>query len=317
MTATASSPLHDSHLRHPAGARLRSGDQRRLPVQASRRLCRRRRSTCAGRCGRHARCSPRGCSRSAWLIATGAWVFHVAAMSMAPLSIGAGRARRRRGAAGGHGRAAVRAARSPAGSGSALGLTAGGLMLLGFTLPACTARTRASRSRDDRVRGRPVLVGTLLIIGPRIGAPEQHHGFMLGAAAGILFGVSDVAIKALSGMIGAHGVRRACSVPWTAGRRRRVGRRLLRLGQGPAGRRGGPVIAVTARPRTSPGSSAGSSCSATRCRATRWRSGSSASRSARARRGVADARAGARRGRSPSPDRRSVRRLDRPGSRSS
>ena len=51
-----------------------------------------------------------------------------------------------------------------------------------------------------------IVAGTLLIMGPRIGAPAQHHGFMLGAAAGILFGVSDVAIKAISGLVGAHGV---------------------------------------------------------------------------------------------------------------
>ena len=42
-------------------------------------------------------------------------------------------------------------------------------------------------------------------MGPRMGAPAEHHGYMLGAASGILFGVSDVAIKAISGMVGAHG----------------------------------------------------------------------------------------------------------------
>jgi hypothetical protein len=36
---------------------------------------------------------------------------------------------------------------------------------------------------------------------------------MLGAAAGILFGVSDIAIKAIAGMIGAHGVLGLMS-PW-------------------------------------------------------------------------------------------------------
>ena len=36
---------------------------------------------------------------------------------------------------------------------------------------------------------------------------------MLGAAAGILFGVSDIAIKALTGMIGAHGLVGLVS-PW-------------------------------------------------------------------------------------------------------
>jgi hypothetical protein len=56
--------------------------------------------------------------------------------------------------------------------------------------------------------------GTLLMIGPRIGAPAHHHGFMLGAAAGIMFGVSDVAIKAISGMIGAHGIA-GLLTPWT------------------------------------------------------------------------------------------------------
>ena len=50
-------------------------------------------------------------------------------------------------------------------------------------------------------------------MGPRIGAPLRHHGYMLGAAAGILFGVSDIAIKAISGMIGSVGVLALLS-PW-------------------------------------------------------------------------------------------------------
>jgi drug/metabolite transporter (DMT)-like permease len=45
-------------------------------------------------------------------------------------------------------------------------------------------------------------IGALLITGPRMGAPDHHHGIMLGAAAGVLFGVSDVAIKALTGLSG-------------------------------------------------------------------------------------------------------------------
>jgi hypothetical protein len=43
-------------------------------------------------------------------------------------------------------------------------------------------------------------IGALLITGPRMGAPDHHHGVMLGGAAGVLFGVSDVAIKALTGL---------------------------------------------------------------------------------------------------------------------
>jgi hypothetical protein len=42
-------------------------------------------------------------------------------------------------------------------------------------------------------------VGTLLISAPRMGAPAHHHGALLGAAAGVLFGVGDVALKALTG----------------------------------------------------------------------------------------------------------------------
>jgi hypothetical protein len=50
-------------------------------------------------------------------------------------------------------------------------------------------------------------------MGPRIGAPREHHGYMLGAAAGILFGVSDIALKAMSGLIGSGGVAGLLS-PW-------------------------------------------------------------------------------------------------------
>ena len=41
-------------------------------------------------------------------------------------------------------------------------------------------------------------VGVLLIAAPRLGTPAHHHGAILGAAAGTLFGVSDVALKALT-----------------------------------------------------------------------------------------------------------------------
>ena len=81
-------------------------------------------------------------------------------------------------------------------------------------------------------------IGALLIAGPRLGAPDHHHGVMLGAAAGVLFGVSDVAIKALTG---ARRPRSASSLsPWLAVTDPRLGRRLLRLGPRPAGRRGRP-----------------------------------------------------------------------------
>ena len=52
-------------------------------------------------------------------------------------------------------------------------------------------------------------LGALLISGPRIGAPDHHHGIMLGAASGVLFGVSGVAMKAITGL-GHDGIA-ACS----------------------------------------------------------------------------------------------------------
>jgi hypothetical protein len=57
-------------------------------------------------------------------------------------------------------------------------------------------------------------LGALLIMGPRMGGRVEHHGVMLGAAAGILFGVSDTAIKALTGITHAHGVSGLLLSPW-------------------------------------------------------------------------------------------------------
>jgi hypothetical protein len=89
-----------------------------------------------------------------------------------------------------------------------------GLILLGVTLPgAHGADSRFSIPAMIVFEGGLILVGALLIMGPQMGAPREHHGFMLGAAAGILFGVSDVAIKATSGMVSAHGLAGFLS-PW-------------------------------------------------------------------------------------------------------
>ena len=147
------------------------------------------------------------------LIASGAWAFHVAAMSVAPLSLVQAVL------AAGVVLLAVMAERVfgvTVGRKQWIGLwlTAAGLILLGFTLPAAHgAHSRFSVPGMIAFEFGLIGAGALLIMGPRIGAPAHHHGFMLGAAAGILFGVSDVAIKALSGMIGAHGIAGLLS-PW-------------------------------------------------------------------------------------------------------
>jgi multidrug transporter EmrE-like cation transporter len=138
-------------------------------------------------------------------IACLAWIFHVAAMAVAPLSLVQAVL------AGGVVLLAVMAERAFGLSLSRrqwLGilLTAAGLLLLGLSLPSVHgAHSRFSVPAMIAFEAGLLIAGSLLIMGPRIGAPAQHHGFMLGAAAGILFGVSDVSIKAISGMVGAHG----------------------------------------------------------------------------------------------------------------
>jgi hypothetical protein len=147
------------------------------------------------------------------LIASAAWIFHVAAMAVAPLSLVQSVL------AGGVVLLAIMAERSfglniSRRQWAGIGLTAVGLILLGISLPAVHG-AHSHFSVPGMIGFEAVLLvaGTLLIMGPRIGAPAQHHGFMLGAASGILFGVSDVSIKAISGMVGVHGVLGLIS-PW-------------------------------------------------------------------------------------------------------
>lgn len=148
-----------------------------------------------------------------WVIGAGAWVFHVAAMSVAPLSIVQAVL------AGGMVLLAIMAeqmlgCRIGRRQWIGLGLTAFGLMLLGFTLPAAHgAHSKFSTPSLIGFEGVLIGAGTLLILGPSIGAPQEHHGYMLGAASGMLFGVSDVAIKAISGMVGSSGLLGLLS-PW-------------------------------------------------------------------------------------------------------
>src|SRR5579875_2352084 len=148
------------------------------------------------------------------LIACGAWVIHVAAMAVAPLSLVQAVL------AGGVVMLAVMAERifgMKIGRRQWVGLAsmAGGLVLLGCTLPSAHgADSSYSIPGMIAFEGGLIIAGGLLIAGPRIGAPSEHHGFMLGAASGILFGVSDVSIKAVSGLIGAHGIV-GLITPWT------------------------------------------------------------------------------------------------------
>ena len=87
-------------------------------------------------------------------------------------------------------------------------------MLLTATLPS-TAGAEASYSVAAMVAFEAGLpsVGTLLLLSGGLGAPQQHHAPLLGTAAGVLFGVSDVAIKAHTGAVADSGALGLLS-PW-------------------------------------------------------------------------------------------------------
>src|SRR5437764_8626791 len=147
-------------------------------------------------------------------VATAAWGLHVAALALAPMSVVQAVL------AGGVVLLAVMAERLfgfQVGRRQWIGLgcMAGGLVLLGITLPAAhTAHSTFSTAAMIGFEAGLLGIGGLLILGPRVGAPVEHHGVMLGAAAGILFGVSDVAIKALTGIVGHSGVLGVVLSPW-------------------------------------------------------------------------------------------------------
>ena len=167
---------------------------------------------------RHPLRSGRALFASRWFaigltVAAGAWILHVFALALAPLSV-------------------VQAVLSTgvvllavlaervfgfqvgARQWVGVGMTAAGLLLLVLTLPTQDgAHSAYSLAGMVSFEAGMLVIGALLISGPRLGAPDHHHGIMLGAAAGTLFGVSDVAIKALTGL---GGLTHVLVSPWLA-----------------------------------------------------------------------------------------------------
>jgi hypothetical protein len=93
-------------------------------------------------------------------------------------------------------------------------MTATGLALLVVTLPSPEGDGAAFAVPGLLAfEAATLALGTLLIAAPRLGAPAHHHGALLGASAGVLFGVSDVAIKALTGAA-ADGALGVLLSPW-------------------------------------------------------------------------------------------------------
>src|SRR3954468_5325964 len=165
---------------------------------------------------KHPVASAVGLFRSKWfaigmLVALGAWVFHVAALALAPLSIVQAVI------AGGLVFLTVVAERwfgCSVGTRqwAGVGLTALGLVLLAITLPTHAAHASYSLVAMAAFESGLLALGTFLVLSKKLGNHE-HHGVMLGTAAGMLFGVSDVAIKALTGAVGAQGALGLVS-PW-------------------------------------------------------------------------------------------------------
>jgi drug/metabolite transporter (DMT)-like permease len=146
-------------------------------------------------------------------IAAGAWLLHVAALALAPLSM-------------------VQAVLStgvivvavlgdrlfgctvPRRQWIGVGMTAFGLVALVATLPSPDGAHGAfAAPMLIAFEAGMLVLGITLVAAPRLGAPSHHHGAVLGAAAGVLFGVSDVAVKALTNAAGS-GVLAVLGSPW-------------------------------------------------------------------------------------------------------
>jgi drug/metabolite transporter (DMT)-like permease len=149
------------------------------------------------------------------LVGLAAWLLHVAAISLAPLSVVQAVL------SGGLVLLAVMADRLFGFSVGprqwwGLGMTGVGLILLGVTLPASHG-AHASFSVTAMIAFEAGLfgLGALFIMGPRLGGPAEHHGIMLAAAAGVLFGVCNIGVKALTGIVGDGGAVGIVLSPWT------------------------------------------------------------------------------------------------------
>lgn len=164
--------------------------------------------------------SAAGLFRSRWwaigfAIGCAAWGLHVAALAIAPLSLVQAVI------AGG---LALLAFPARQWFGIALGrreLFGLGLAAVGLAFLTLTATGDASEARDGYSQsamlgfeGGAVAIGAALLLSAHGERGVRHGGLLLGASAGVLLGVSDVAIKALAASVLASPL--ALLSPWTA-----------------------------------------------------------------------------------------------------
>lgn len=132
-----------------------------------------------------------------WLVALGAWLLHVGALSLAPLSIVQAVL------SGGLVFLAVIAERFfgfhlGRRQWTGLAITAGGLAALGLT-SGHSGDGSSSLGALISVESAVFALGALLVVGSvRVDCSRRNEGMALAFAAGALFGVSDIAIKYLT-----------------------------------------------------------------------------------------------------------------------
>jgi hypothetical protein len=156
---------------------------------------------------RHPLRSAAGLFRSRWwtigfAIAFGAWGLHVGALALAPLSLVQAVI------SGGLVMLAMPARRwfgieLGRREWLGLGLSGAGLALLAVTLEDASGHVHAGYSTSAMVafEGGAIGLGALLLLSGRMERARGRHGVILAAAAGLLIGVSDVSVKALTGTV--------------------------------------------------------------------------------------------------------------------